>query len=268
MESDEEDEYSNFSAQLQGSMGDLENKLNLNNEIKRKSITNEKWFKELKSRKINKDQMNQIIANYLFIQGYCLPLKKFISEAKIKFNFDEKLLNKRFLIRQLITKNKIKAAIDEINSLNKDILKENKIMFFVLQRQILINYIQENNLNEALYFAKNTLLPLVEGDNFLYKELENAMGLMAYENINDAPEKELVTDKFLEKIASKTNLVILNYLSKDKMINLNLEMLIKLMTFTQNELKNEMDFPQITSISPLTFSVVNKWNLERKIYEH
>lgn len=258
MESDEEDEYSNFSAQLQGSMGDLENKLNLNNEIKRKSITNEKWFKELKSRKINKDQMNQIIANYLFIQGYCLPLKKFISEAKIKFNFDEKLLNKRFLIRQLITKNKIKAAIDEINSLNKDILKENKIMLFVLQRQILINYIQDNNLNEALYFAKNTLLPLVEGDNFLYKELENAMGLMAYENINDAPEKELVTDKFLEKIASKTNLVILNYLSKDKMINLNLEMLIKLMTFTQNELKNEMDFPQITSISPLTFSVVNK----------
>lgn len=258
MESDEEDEYSNFSAQLQGSMGDLENKLNLNNEIKRKSITNEKWFKELKSRKINKDQMNQIIANYLFIQGYCLPLKKFISEAKIKFNFDEKLLNKRFLIRQLITKNKIKAAIDEINSLNKDILKENKIMLFVLQRQILINYIQDNNLNEALYFAKKTLLPLVEGDNFLYKELENAMGLMAYENINDAPEKELVTDKFLEKIASKTNLVILNYLSKDKMINLNLEMLIKLMTFTQNELKNEMDFPQITSISPLTFSVVNK----------
>ncbi len=258
MESEEEDEYSNFSAQLQGSMGDIENKLNLNNEIKRKSITNEKWFKELKSRKINKDQMNQIIANYLFIQGYCLPLKKFISEAKIKFNFDEKLLNKRYSIRQLITKNKIKVAIDEINSLNKDILKENKIMLFVLQRQILINYIQDNNLNEALYFAKNTLLPLVEGDNFLYKELENAMGLMAYENINDSPEKELVTDKFLEKIASKTNLVILNYLSKDKMINLNLEMLIKLMSFTQNELKNEMDFPQITSISPLTFSVVNK----------
>ena len=258
MESEEEDEYSNFSAQLQGSMGDIENKLNLNNEIKRKSITNEKWFKELKSRKINKDQMNQIIANYLFIQGYCLPLKKFISEAKIKFNFDEKLLNKRYSIRQLITKNKIKVAIDEINSLNKDILKENKIMLFVLQRQILINYIQDNNLNEALYFAKNTLLPLVEGDNFLYKELENAMGLMAYENINDSPEKELVTDKFLEKIASKTNLVILNYLSKDKMINLNLEMLIKLMSFTQNELKNEMDVPQITSISPLTFSVVNK----------
>ena len=258
MESEEEDEYSNFSAQLQGSMGDLENKLNLNNEIKRKSITNEKWFKELKSRKINKEQMNQIIANYLFIQGYCLPLKKFIAEAKIKFKFDENLLNKRFLIRQLITKNKIKAAIGEINALDENILKENKIMLFILQRQILINYIQDNNLYDALNFAQKTLLPLVEGDSFLYKELENVMGLMAYENINDAPEKELVTDKFLEKIASKTNLVILNYLSKDEMINLNLEMLIKLMNFTQNELKNEIDFPQITSISPLMFSVVNK----------
>ena len=258
MESEEEDEYSNFSAQLPGSMGDLENKLNLNSEIKRKSITNDKWFKELNSRKINKDKMNKLIANYLFIQGYCYPLKKFIEETKIKFNFDEKLLNKRYLIRQLITKNKIEAAINKINLLDKKILQENKIIFFVLQRQRLINYIQENNLNDALIFAQKTLLPLVEGDSFLYKELENAMGLMAYENISDAPEKEMIEDKFLEKIASKTNLVILNYLSKDKMINLNLETLIKLMMFVQNELKNEIDFPQITSLSPLIFSEVNK----------
>ena len=258
MESEEEEEYSNISAHLQDNMGDLENKLNLNNEIKKKSITNEKWFKELNSHKINKDKMDLIIANYLFIQGYCIPLKKFISESKIKFDFDEKLLMKRFLILQLITKNKIQQAIDEINSLDKNILKENKIIYYILQRQILLNYMQDNKLHEALYFAKNTLLPLVEGDNFLYQDFENTIGLMAYENINESPEKDIVSNKFLEKIASKTNLVILNYLSRDKMMNLNLEMLIKLMNFTQNELKNEIDFPQITSIAPLTFSIVNK----------
>ena len=258
MESEEEEEYSNISAHLQDNMGDLENKLNLNSEIKKKSITNEKWFKELNSHKINKDKMDQIIANYLFIQGYCIPLKKFISESKIKFDFDEKLLMKRFLILQLITKNKIEQAIDEINSLNKNILKENKIIYYILQRQILLNYMQDNKIHDALYFAKNTLLPLVEGDNLLYQDFENTIGLMAYENINESPEKDIVSDKFLEKIASKTNLVILNYLSRDKMMNLNLEMLIKLMNFTQNELKNEIDFPQITSISPLTFSIVNK----------
>jgi hypothetical protein len=258
MESDEEEEYSNISAHLPDNMGDLENKLNLNNEIKRKSITNEKWFKELNSHKINKDKMDQIIANYLFIQGYCIPLKKFILESKIKFDFDEKLLNKRFLINQLVTKNKIEQAINEINSLNKNILKENKIIYFILQRQILINYIQDNNITDALIFAKKILLTLVEKDAILYKELENTMGLMAYENINDAPEKEIISDKFLEKIASKTNLVILNYLSGDKMMKLDLEMLIKMMKFNQNELKDEIDFPQITSISPLIFSVVNK----------
>ena len=202
--------------------------------------------------------MNMIIANYLFVQGYCTPLKKFIAESKIKFDFDEKLLNKRYLIRQLISKNRIMEAVDEINLLNKDILKENKIIFFILQRQILINYIQENKLTEAFYFAKKTMLPLVEGDNYLYKELEKTMGLMAFENINDIPEKEIISEKFLEKIASKTNLVILNYLSRDKIINLNLEMLIKLTKFTQNELKDEIDFPQITSFSPLIYSVVNK----------
>ena len=258
MESEEEEEYSNISAHLQDNMGDLENKLNLNSEIKKKSITNEKWFKELNSHKINKDKMDQIIANYLFIQGYCIPLKKFISESKIKFDFDEKLLMKRFLILQLITKNKIEQAIDEINSLNKNILKENKIIYYILQRQILLNYMQDNKIHDALYFAKNTLLPLVQGDNLLYQDFENTIGLMAYENINESPEKDIVSNKFLEKIASKTNLVILNYLSRDKMMNLNLEMLIKLMNFTQNELKKEIDFPQVTSISPLTFSIVNK----------
>ena len=84
MESEEEEEYSSFSYQIPGSLSEFENRLNLNSEIKRKSITNEKWMKELYSRKLNKDKMNQIVANYLFIQGYCLPLKKFIAETKIK----------------------------------------------------------------------------------------------------------------------------------------------------------------------------------------
>ena len=258
MESDEEEEYSNLSAHLHENLDDIESKINLNNDLKKKSITNEKWFKELNSRKISKDKMNIIIANYLFVQGYGLPLKNFTSESKIKFDFDEKLLNKRYLIRQLISKNRIREAINEINSLDKNILKENKIIDFILQRQILINYIQDNNLTDAFIFAKKILLPLVNKDDLLYKELENTMGLMAYENINDAPEKEIISDKFLEKIASKTNLVILNYLSGDKMMKLDLEMLIKMMKFNQNELKDEIDFPQITSISPLIFSVVNK----------
>jgi len=257
MESEEESEFSNYSAQLPG-IGELDNPINNNNEIRRKSITNDKWFKELNSRKINKEHMNKIIANYLFIQGYSIPLKKFISEAQIKFDFDEKLLNKRYKIRELITKNKIEEAINEINSLDVNILKENKIIHFVLQRQRLINYIQDNNLSECISFAKNVLLPMVEGDDFLFKELEKTMGLMVYENLNDAPEKELISDKFLEKISSKVNLVILNFLSGDKTVHFNLEILIKLMMLMQNELKNEIDFPQITSLSPLSFSIVNK----------
>lgn len=256
IESEEEDDYSSFSAQLPGSMNELENKLNLNNEIKKKKITNEQWNKELNTKKVNKEQMNQIVANYLFIQGYNIPLKKFINEAKIKFDFDEKLLNKRFLIRKLITENKIEQAIIEIDSINKNILEENKTLLFVLLRQKLLNYIKENKLQEALKFAKDTLLPLTEGNSFLFKELENIMCLLAYDNLDEAPEKELLTDKFLEKIASKANLVILNYLSGNKPVNLTLELLIKLMIYVQNQLKQEIDFPQIVSLCPLVFSNV------------
>ena len=264
MESEEEEEYSSFSNQIQSNVNDIENILNLNNESKLKSISNEKWQKELNVQKMNKDKMNKIIANYLFIQGYCQPLKKFISEAKIQFDFDEKLLNQRFLIRQLITTNQIEKAIQEINSIDKNILLENKVINFVLQRQILFNYIKENKLQEALNFAKDNLLPLSEGDEFLYKELEKAMGVLAYENINDSPEKELITDKFLEKVASKINLVILNYLSGNKMINLNLDLLLKLTIYVQQELKKEINFPIITSLSPLSFSEVEENQKEGK----
>jgi len=264
MESEEEEEYSSFSNQIQSNVNDIENILNLNNESKLKSISNEKWQKELNVQKMNKDKMNKIIANYLFIQGYCQPLKKFISEAKIQFDFDEKLLNQRFLIRQLITTNQIEKAIQEINSIDKNILIENKVINFVLQRQILFNYIKENKLQEALNFAKDNLLPLSEGDEFLYKELEKAMGVLAYENINDSPEKELITDKFLEKVASKINLVILNYLSGNKIINLNLDLLLKLTIYVQQELKEEINFPIITSLSPLSFSEVEENQKEGK----
>ena len=264
MESEEEEEYSSFSNQIQSNVNDIENILNLNDESKLKSISNEKWQKELNVQKMNKDKMNKIIANYLFIQGYCQPLKKFISEAKIQFDFDEKLLNQRFLIRQLITTNQIEKAIQEINSIDKNILIENKVINFVLQRQILFNYIKENKLQEALNFAKDNLLPLSEGDEFLYKELEKAMGVLAYENINDSPEKELITDKFLEKVASKINLVILNYLSGNKIINLNLDLLLKLTIYVQQELKKEINFPIITSLSPLSFSEVEENQKEGK----
>ena len=264
MESEEEEEYSSFSNQIQSNVNDIENILNLNNESKLKSISNEKWQKELNVQKMNKDKMNKIIANYLFIQGYCQPLKKFITEAKIQFDFDEKLLNQRFLIRQLITTNQIEKAIQEINSIDKNILIENKVINFVLQRQILFNYIKENKLQEALNFAKDNLLPLSEGDEFLYKELEKAMGVLAYENINDSPEKELITDKFLEKVASKINLVILNYLSGNKIINLNLDLLLKLTIYVQQELKKEINFPIITSLSPLSFSEVEENQKEGK----
>ena len=264
MESEEEEEYSSFSNQIQSNVNDIENILNLNNESKLKSISNEKWQKELNVQKMNKDKMNKIIANYLFIQGYCQPLKKFISEAKIQFDFDEKLLNQRFLIRQLITTNQIEKAIQEINSIDKNILIENKVINFVLQRQILFNYIKENKLQEALNFAKDNLLPLSERDEFLYKELEKAMGVLAYENINDSPEKELITDKFLEKVASKINLVILNYLSGNKIINLNLDLLLKLTIYVQQELKEEINFPIITSLSPLSFSEVEENQKEGK----
>ena len=48
------------------------------------------------------------------------------------------------------------------------------------------------------------------------------------------------------------------------MINLNLDLLIKLTFYIQQILKKEINFPNITSLAPLTFSEVDSNNKEEQ----
>ena len=60
--------------------------LNLNNEIKAKLIGYEKWNEEMKKLRIDRQDMNKLVLNYLIIEGYKDAVEKFIKETGVRGN--------------------------------------------------------------------------------------------------------------------------------------------------------------------------------------
>jgi len=57
--------------------------ININNELKAKSISLEKWNEEMNKIKVNRQDMNKLVLNYLIIEGYKEAVEKFIKETGI-----------------------------------------------------------------------------------------------------------------------------------------------------------------------------------------
>jgi len=62
---------------------ELPKNINLNHEIKAKSISLEKWSEEMNKIKVNRQDMNKLVLNYLIIEGYKDAVEKFIKETGI-----------------------------------------------------------------------------------------------------------------------------------------------------------------------------------------
>jgi hypothetical protein len=62
---------------------DIPKNINLNNEIKAKSIGNDKWNEEMNKLRVNRQEMNKLVLNYLIIEGYKDAVEKFIKETGV-----------------------------------------------------------------------------------------------------------------------------------------------------------------------------------------
>jgi len=58
--------------------------INLNNEIKAKLIGYDKWNEEMKKLRIDRQDMNKLVLNYLIIEGFKDAVEKFIKETGVK----------------------------------------------------------------------------------------------------------------------------------------------------------------------------------------
>ncbi|KAJ1985680.1 hypothetical protein H4R33_003838 [Dimargaris cristalligena] len=211
-------------------------------------ISFEDWQQRLNSLSFGKSELNQLIMDYLIIEGYKDAAEKFSEECGLQPDVDLNFIEERMKIRFAVQTGNIEEAIERVNDLNPQILDTNPQLYFHLQQQRLIELIREGKVEEALLFAQEEMAPRGEEVPELLDELEKTMTLLAFDPALNfpSPVSELLDYGQRQKIASELNAAILSaesYQSEPK-----LPSIIKLLTWAQTQLDARASYPHLTNI--------------------
>lgn len=227
--------------------------MNLKNDCKNKTISFSAWEQDRKNIKTSKQEINKLIFNYLILEANEEAVEEFEKESGQTIEYDKALLSKRSEIRKLLLNGKIDSAVCLINDIDEDILLLNKALNFELLKLKLIEMIKLNKIKEALLFAKESLFPLALNDEKNMNELKKLMLLLIYDDINDSPLKEVISDNYVKSVISCINIEILK--SRLQNYHPSLQILLKLMKYSQAELnKSGLIYPEITSVTPIKYA--------------
>lgn len=215
---------------------------NNNTNIKR-NIPKDEWEERLSKVKVNKQDLNQLVMNYLVVEGYKDAAEQFSSESGLAPTVDLQSIQERMDIRHAIQSGDVDTAIDLVNDLNPEILDTNPLLFFHLQQQRLIELIRNGSFQEALEFASEEMAPRGEEHPEFLEELERTMALLAFQDSLDSPVQDLLHPGQRQKTASELNAAILMSQSQEK--DPKLPNLLKMLAWSQDQLDERMTYPRI-----------------------
>ncbi|KAJ2889632.1 hypothetical protein IWW38_004595, partial [Coemansia aciculifera] len=192
--------------------------------------------------------LNQLIMNYLIIEGYKDAAEKFSEESGLESSVDLGSIEERMQIRFAVQNGDIKSAIERVNDLNPDLLDTDPRLYFHLQQQHLIELIHEGRAEEALEFAQEELAPHGEEHPELLRELERTMALLAFDMaaVVKSPLAELLDFGHRQKTANELNAALLAAHSQPR--EAKLPALLQLLAWTQEQLDEKANYPRISNI--------------------
>ncbi|CAO3641346.1 unnamed protein product [Cunninghamella blakesleeana] len=213
--------------------------------LKKRTISKDEWEQRLSKVVVEKQQLNQLIMNYLVIEGYVEAAEQFSLESGLSPCVDLQSIQDRREIRHAIQTGDIDAAIDLVNDLNPEILDTNPKLYFHLQQQRLIELIRNGDDEEALSFAAEEIAPRGEEHPEFLKELERTMALLAFQDVDDSPVQDLLEPEQRQKTAQELNEAILT--SQSLEANPKLPHLLKVLAWSQEQLDEHMKYPRINN---------------------
>ncbi|GAA5871236.1 hypothetical protein JCM8547_007232 [Rhodosporidiobolus lusitaniae] len=157
---------------------------------KRTVTSPEEWNKRLSEVNVTKDDLNLLVANYLFTEGYLSAAEHFSREAGFDTSTshagaaalgDVDSIKRRMDIRRAVLKGDVEDALEKVVDMDVEILDLDPSLHFHLLQQQLIELIRSGQIPTALAFAQNELAPLAEEHPQFLKELERTMALLAFE---------------------------------------------------------------------------------------
>ncbi|KAF8450190.1 CTLH/CRA C-terminal to lish motif domain-containing protein [Terfezia claveryi] len=174
------------------------------------------WDKRVDDVKVSKTDLNNLVMNYLIIEGYESAALKFAQEANITPQYHFYDIQDRVQIRSAIHSGDIDTAIQRINDLYPEMLDTNPSLHFSLLRLQLIELIRactsspDGDISEALNFATTRLAPRAPGNPAFLQDLERTMALLCFPPESLAPPlSELMDPALRRNVAAKVNEAIL-----------------------------------------------------------
>ncbi|TPX41295.1 hypothetical protein SeMB42_g05317 [Synchytrium endobioticum] len=213
----------------------------------KKVIPRDEWEKKLDEVKINKNDLNRLVMNYLVIEGYKDAAEKFAAESGLPPSIDLAHIEERMNIRNAIQSGNIEEAIERVNDLDPDILDTNPKLFFHLQQQRLIELIRHGRIMDAIDFAQDELAPRGEENPEFLDELERTMALLAFDDHQKSPVGALLDYSQRQKTASELNSAILAAQCQDK--DPKLPTMLKMLVWAQNQLDEKYSYPKVKNLS-------------------
>ena len=179
-------------------------------------ITPSQWNEALSCIEISRSEMNNLIMNYLVIEGYKDVAEEFSKDSGTPLHMDTESINDRMQVRRLIENGNIKEAIDIVNEMNPEILEKSKPIYFHLQLQEIIELIRNGEQELALETAQNEIVPTVSSGSEELKELEKVMVLLAFADPKESPVANLLGNSQRTKVANELNQAILSMQCQEK----------------------------------------------------
>eukprot|EP01100_Stratorugosa_tubuloviscum_P008432 TRINITY_DN351_c1_g1_i1.p1 TRINITY_DN351_c1_g1~~TRINITY_DN351_c1_g1_i1.p1 ORF type:complete len:249 (-),score=104.93 TRINITY_DN351_c1_g1_i1:637-1347(-) len=205
--------------------------------------TIEQWTKKLDLIEVNQEQLNELIMNYLVVEGFKDAAECFQKESGTKPAVELSSIENRLNIRLAIQRGEILNGIAKIVDLSVQTSDTNKDLMVKLKQQHLIELIREGDLNKILDYAQEELAEECAENPELLEELEKIMTLLAFEDQSKCPFNQLLSFEQRQKTASEVNAAILTFERQEK--DAHIITLLKMLMLTQQKLGEKLKFPKL-----------------------
>lgn len=202
--------------------------------------------------RICRTDLNKVIMNYLFNEGYKEASRLFCLETGLETPLPLDAVDSRTKVRDAIEDGRMLETITLLHSLYPDLLTNFHDLYFEIQKQHLVELIRSREIEGALNFAQSQLADQGKRSPEALSELERVMSLLAFDDPYSSPYGDLLLESQRLKLASKVNAAILASSNQDSRLSL-LEF-YKLLLWAQHELdQKKVFFSRMTDLGTATF---------------
>lgn len=207
----------------------------------------DEWKRKLRTAEVRKDDMNNLVMDFLVTEGFADAAEKFRLESGTNPDIDLATVKDRMVVKKAVQNGHLVDAMEKLHNLDPKILNENPKALFSLQQQWFIELIREDKTEEALTFAKEKLGPMAEKNHFL-EELERTISLLIVNRVANDSVSDLLKMSQRNKTAIDVNEAILVSQAHEK--EAKLSRLLKMLAWVEKELeKMGVTYPKIKDFS-------------------